>query len=209
MITRRLGLGILFLLFAAAAWAADVSGTWKGDVSSPDGNTFSLTYTFKQDGAKLTGTVLSPHGDELPLAVNAVEFQGVSKSYAIYESPGDRLKELLSFNRLKRHTRFLGPARCHFESARRDLLHRRRERLRQEHAAANGGRHSATHQRDRRGERARFGAARTGRRLQSRIQRARQRLPERLHPRPHHRQIDQRYRDIEASPKSASSSTSR
>jgi lipopolysaccharide transport system ATP-binding protein len=38
--------------------------------------------------------------------VNAVEFQGVSKSYAIYDQPGDRLKELLSFNRLKRHKDF-------------------------------------------------------------------------------------------------------
>jgi lipopolysaccharide transport system ATP-binding protein len=39
-------------------------------------------------------------------AVNAVEFQGVSKSYAIYDAPGDRLKELLSFHRLKRHRDF-------------------------------------------------------------------------------------------------------
>ena len=38
--------------------------------------------------------------------MNAVEFQGVSKSYAIYDSPGDRLKELLSLNRLKRHQDF-------------------------------------------------------------------------------------------------------
>jgi ABC-type polysaccharide/polyol phosphate transport system ATPase subunit len=38
--------------------------------------------------------------------VNAVEFQGVSKSYAIYASPGDRLKELISLNRLKRHRDF-------------------------------------------------------------------------------------------------------
>jgi lipopolysaccharide transport system ATP-binding protein len=38
--------------------------------------------------------------------VNAVEFQGVAKTYAIYEQPGDRLKELLSFNRLKRHKDF-------------------------------------------------------------------------------------------------------
>jgi lipopolysaccharide transport system ATP-binding protein len=38
--------------------------------------------------------------------VNAIEFQGVSKSYAIYDSPGDRLKELLSFNRLKSHRDF-------------------------------------------------------------------------------------------------------
>jgi ABC-type polysaccharide/polyol phosphate transport system ATPase subunit len=38
--------------------------------------------------------------------VNAVEFQGVSKSYAIYNQPGDRLKELLAFNLLKRHKDF-------------------------------------------------------------------------------------------------------
>ena len=38
--------------------------------------------------------------------MNAVEFQGVSKSYAIYDQPGDRLKELLSLNRLKRHKNF-------------------------------------------------------------------------------------------------------
>ncbi|MGD0045460.1 MAG: ABC transporter ATP-binding protein [Bryobacteraceae bacterium] len=38
--------------------------------------------------------------------MNAVEFQAVSKSYAMYRAPGDRLKELASFNRLKRHTDF-------------------------------------------------------------------------------------------------------
>ena len=38
--------------------------------------------------------------------MNAVEFQSVSKSYAIYDAPGDRLKELLSLNRLKRHRDF-------------------------------------------------------------------------------------------------------
>jgi ABC-type polysaccharide/polyol phosphate transport system ATPase subunit len=42
--------------------------------------------------------------------VNAVEFQGVSKSYAIYDAPGQRLTELLSFNRVKRHHDF--PALC-------------------------------------------------------------------------------------------------
>jgi lipopolysaccharide transport system ATP-binding protein len=38
--------------------------------------------------------------------VNAVEFQGVSKSYAIYDAPGDRLRELVSLNRFKRHRDF-------------------------------------------------------------------------------------------------------
>jgi lipopolysaccharide transport system ATP-binding protein len=38
--------------------------------------------------------------------VNAVEFHNVSKSYAIYESPGDRLRELLSPTRAKHHQDF-------------------------------------------------------------------------------------------------------
>ncbi len=47
--------------------------------------------------------------------MNAVEFQSVSKSYAIYESPGDRLKELLSLNRLRRHQEFLAIDQLTFE----------------------------------------------------------------------------------------------
>jgi lipopolysaccharide transport system ATP-binding protein len=50
--------------------------------------------------------------------VNAVEFQGVSKSYAIYDAPGDRLKELLSLNRLKRHQDFWALHDVSFEVAR-------------------------------------------------------------------------------------------
>jgi ABC-type polysaccharide/polyol phosphate transport system ATPase subunit len=38
--------------------------------------------------------------------VSAVRFQGVSKSYAIYDAPGDRLKELLSPFRRKHHKDF-------------------------------------------------------------------------------------------------------
>ena len=38
--------------------------------------------------------------------VNAVEFRNVSKSYAIYQSPGDRLRELLSLRRKQRHRDF-------------------------------------------------------------------------------------------------------
>ena len=38
--------------------------------------------------------------------MNAVEFQNVSKSYAIYDAPGDRLKELLTFGRRRFHRDF-------------------------------------------------------------------------------------------------------
>lgn len=38
--------------------------------------------------------------------MHSVEFQSVSKSYPIYESPGDRLKELLTLNRRRYHKDF-------------------------------------------------------------------------------------------------------
>jgi ABC-type polysaccharide/polyol phosphate transport system ATPase subunit len=38
--------------------------------------------------------------------VNAIEVRGLSKSYPIYDSPLDRLKELLTFNRLRFHRDF-------------------------------------------------------------------------------------------------------
>lgn len=53
------GLGFL----AATVSAADVGGKWIGDVNTPDGQSISLTFTFKLDGGKVTGTVTGPTGD--------------------------------------------------------------------------------------------------------------------------------------------------
>ena len=38
--------------------------------------------------------------------MNAIEFNGVSKRYAIYDSPGDRLRELVTFNQFPFHRDF-------------------------------------------------------------------------------------------------------
>jgi homopolymeric O-antigen transport system ATP-binding protein len=50
--------------------------------------------------------------------LNAVEFQAVSKSYSIYDAPGDRLKELLWFNRRKFHKDFWALHDVTFETRR-------------------------------------------------------------------------------------------
>ncbi len=57
---------ILFLtLGGATAFAAtDVTGNWTAEMQSPDGNSMQLTFHFKQDGEKLTGTVDSPMGGD-------------------------------------------------------------------------------------------------------------------------------------------------
>jgi ABC-type polysaccharide/polyol phosphate transport system ATPase subunit len=47
--------------------------------------------------------------------VNAVEFHQVSKSYAIYDAPSGRLQELLTFNRIERHRKFWALSDVSFE----------------------------------------------------------------------------------------------
>jgi hypothetical protein len=73
MISRLLLLSTL----ALAAFAADVSGTWKAEVETPMG-TGSPTFVLKQNGESLTGTYSGALG-EAPLKGtvkgNAIEFQ--------------------------------------------------------------------------------------------------------------------------------------
>jgi hypothetical protein len=49
--------------FCMAMALIDVTGTWKGDLNTPDGNTLNLVYKLKGDGDKLTGTVGSQEGE--------------------------------------------------------------------------------------------------------------------------------------------------
>ncbi len=60
-------------LSAATAMAADVTGSWTADVKAPDGSSFQLTFTFKQDGNTLTGTVLGAGGDPIPITNGKVD----------------------------------------------------------------------------------------------------------------------------------------
>jgi hypothetical protein len=60
-------------LSATSAMAADLTGTWTGEVKAPDGSMFPLTFTFKQDGTTLTGSVLVPQGDPIPISNGKVD----------------------------------------------------------------------------------------------------------------------------------------
>ena len=57
----------------ATAMAADVTGSWTAEVKAPDGSSFQLTFTFKQDGTALTGTVLGAGGDPMPISNGKVD----------------------------------------------------------------------------------------------------------------------------------------
>lgn len=64
------------LLLSSAA-AADISGKWKAEFTTPDGTQRSNTFTFKTDGAKLTGTVAGSQ-DETPIQNGAVSGDEIS-----------------------------------------------------------------------------------------------------------------------------------
>ncbi|HTS26527.1 MAG TPA: hypothetical protein VMH81_11680 [Bryobacteraceae bacterium] len=53
---------VLFAAFALTASAADVDGSWKAAIETPNG-TIETTFTFKADGDKLTGKVSNQMGD--------------------------------------------------------------------------------------------------------------------------------------------------
>ena len=54
--------------------------------------------------------------------MNAVEFERVSKSYPIYEAPGDRLRELLTFGRRSFHREFLAVRDLSFSIGRGEVF---------------------------------------------------------------------------------------
>lgn len=51
------------ILLAVSVFAADVNGKWTATVQGRNGNSREVTYNFKADGEKLTGTMSSPMGD--------------------------------------------------------------------------------------------------------------------------------------------------
>jgi hypothetical protein len=56
----------LLLVIGATAYAADVDGTWAGVVQGPMGD-IPVSFTFKADGAKLTGTTSGLDGSPVQI----------------------------------------------------------------------------------------------------------------------------------------------
>lgn len=72
-------LALALLLAAAPAFAADIDGKWTGSIDTPNG-AVTIVYTFKADGATLTGSSLGPDGSALPIKNGKVEGNKVSFS---------------------------------------------------------------------------------------------------------------------------------
>ncbi len=68
---------VLMTLFALAASAADVSGTWKGSADTPNGKV-ERTFVFKVDGDKLSGETTSDMFGKSAIENGKVEGDNIS-----------------------------------------------------------------------------------------------------------------------------------
>jgi hypothetical protein len=77
MRNRVLWLAAAGLALLSLAVAADVSGKWKAEFTTPDGTARVNTFTFKVDGGNLSGTV-SGGQDETPITKGKITGDDIS-----------------------------------------------------------------------------------------------------------------------------------
>jgi hypothetical protein len=63
---RIFGSIAVLLVVATAVYAADVDGKWAGSITGPQGE-LPVAFTFKADGATLTGSTTGFDGSEVPI----------------------------------------------------------------------------------------------------------------------------------------------
>jgi len=72
---------VLAFITTAAVWGADISGKWSTQMNGPDGGGMTMTFNFKQDGSKLTGTIDGPGGE--PIAIQDGKVDGEKIVFAV------------------------------------------------------------------------------------------------------------------------------
>ena len=71
------------ILVASMAFAAPIDGKWVGEIPGMDGNPMKLSYTFKADGATLTGSTTGPDGKEMAIKEGKIDGDKVSFSITL------------------------------------------------------------------------------------------------------------------------------
>jgi hypothetical protein len=94
---------LVMALCTVKAHAADVTGTWTTTMASQGGDSMQLSFTFKQDGTVLTGSITSPMGGD-PMAITdgkvdgnkitfKVSFNGMTMNHeGVLNDSGDEIK---------------------------------------------------------------------------------------------------------------------
>ena len=102
---NRWGVVVLLALAAGVAAGADVSGKWKAEFTSPDGQQRVNTFTFKVEWEKLSGTVAGSQ-DETPIENGKVAGDEISftaeRPFGSFtykgKVSGDEIKFQVTFN---------------------------------------------------------------------------------------------------------------
>ena len=69
---------LLGAILAGVVLAAGVDGKWTAKMPGRDGQTRDVTYTFKADGDKLTGSMSGRQGNEIPITDGTVSGDKIS-----------------------------------------------------------------------------------------------------------------------------------
>ncbi len=77
---------LLCCFIVCFALIADISGKWSGTIVTPDGQDIPVTYNFKVDGEKLTGTADSPQGS---VTIDDGKIKGDDFSFKVTVSGND------------------------------------------------------------------------------------------------------------------------
>jgi len=103
---------MLMLALCVPAFAADIDGKWTGTVQGPAGDT-PVSFTFKSDGAKLTGSTPNPL-DGTDVAIKEGKIDGKNITFKVSLDFGAGMpfdfdyKGVVSATDLKLTTDFLG-----------------------------------------------------------------------------------------------------
>jgi hypothetical protein len=82
LFTKAPAILAVLLFLAASALAADVDGKWTGSVSTPNGD-FPQAFTFKADGAVLTGSMTGLDGMEVAIKDGKIDGNTITFSVSL------------------------------------------------------------------------------------------------------------------------------
>jgi hypothetical protein len=80
----------LLLLLTGLTFAADVDGKWSGTISTPGGD-MPVSFTFKADGANLTGSTLGMEGNQVPIKDGKIDGNNISFTVS-FDMGGQEMK---------------------------------------------------------------------------------------------------------------------
>ncbi|MBN1570568.1 MAG: hypothetical protein JXA73_22180 [Acidobacteria bacterium] len=88
---RNCLLVLVSILIAGMAFAAPIDGKWVGEIQGMDGAPTKISYTFKADGATLTGTTSGPDGKEVAIKDGKIDGNKISFSIS-FDMGGQEMK---------------------------------------------------------------------------------------------------------------------